>query len=366
MSNTAKAVKVSAVTAKIIPLRFCGIPEQNFKKAKIVFIPVPYDATTSYKAGTRDGPLAILLASFQGLDEPWGEDEWHPAVDDQFFYTIEGLVIPHGSSTKEHLDSVYQFIKKEVVAKNKIPFLLGGEHSLTFSAAKAVFVKEKDFSILHFDAHTDLRDSYGGDPYSHACVLRRSFELGPKISLTSVGVRSADRDVRRYIKNTVQKNTKQKSLHMFYAPLEVLEQKNLLANFSAMEYNGDKYKNRLTGNRSILKGARLLTGQAPEVPFAEIDATLKKKVYITFDLDAFDSSLMPAVGTPQPGGLNWYQATGLLDYVIGRHEIIGMDIVELAPIPGSVAGEFLAAKLAWKMVEGVYDRNSKFKNQSSK
>lgn len=310
-----KNIKSQNVAA-VIPLRFCGIPKQDFTKAKFVFIPVPYDATTSYKAGTRDGPMAILLASFQGLDEPWGEDEWHPAIDDQFFYTVEGLLMPHGSSTKEHLDSVYQFIKKEVVAKNKIPFLLGGEHSLTYPAAKAVFDKEKDFSILHFDAHTDLRDAYGGDPYSHACVLRRSFELGPKISLTSVGIRSADRDIRRYIEKTVQKNTKQKSLNMFYAP---------------------------------------------EVPIEEIDTTLKKKVYITFDLDAFDSSLMPAVGTPQPGGLNWYQATGLLDYVIKRHEIIGMDIVELAPIPGSVASEFLAAKLAWKMVEGVYDK--KFKNK---
>lgn len=304
--------------AGVVPFRFCGIPKQNFKKAKIVFIPVPYDATTSYKAGTRDGPLAILLASFQGLDEPWGEDEWHPAVDDQFFYTIEGLLLPHGSSTKEHLDSVYQFIKKEVVGKNKIPFLLGGEHSLTFPAVKAVFDKEKDFSILHFDAHTDLRDAYGGDPYSHACVLRRSFELGPKISLTCVGIRSADRDVRGYIKKTVQKNTKQKSLNMFYAP---------------------------------------------EVPVEEISATLKQKVYITFDLDAFDSSLMPAVGTPQPGGLNWYQATGLLDYVIKRHEIIGMDIVELAPIPGSVASEFLAAKLAWKMVEAIYEKSSKLESK---
>src|SRR3989344_6210768 len=207
--------------AAVIPLRFCGVPKQDFNKAKIVFIPVPYDATTSYKAGTRDGPLAILLASFQGLDEPWGEGEWHPAVDAQFFYTIEGLVVPHGSSTKEHLDSVYQFIKKEVVAKNKTPFLLGGEHSITYPAVKAVFDKNKDFSILHFDAHTDLRDFYGGAPYSHACVLRRSFELGPKVSLTSVGIRSVDRDARKYIKSIVEKNTKQKSLNMFYAQLEV-------------------------------------------------------------------------------------------------------------------------------------------------
>lgn len=303
--------KIQNRMAEVIPLRFCGMPEQNFQKAKIVFIPVPYDATTSYKAGARDGPLAILLASLQGLDEPWGEDEWHPLVDDKFFYTIEHFVIPQGGSTKEHLESLFYFIAKEVVQKGKTPFLLGGEHSLSYASIKAVYKKHRDFSILHFDAHTDLRDSYCGDPYSHACVLRRSFELGPRVSLTSVGIRSADRDVRRYVHQTVNQNTSRKSLNMFYAP---------------------------------------------EVPLEEIDATLKEKVYITFDLDCFDSSLMPAVGTPQPGGLNWYQATGLLDYVIGRHEIIGMDIVELAPTPGSVAGEFTAAKLAWKMVEGVYDK----------
>lgn len=295
--------------AEVTPLRFCAVPEQDFKKAKVVFVPVPYDSTTTYKAGAREGPLAILLASMQ-LDEPWGESEWHPIVRDQFFYTIEHFVNPVGSSTKEHLESLREFIWKEVVGRGKIPFLLGGEHSLAYASVGAVYRKEKDFSILHFDAHTDLRPSYHGDSYSHSAVLRRCFELGSRVSLTSVGIRSVDRDVRKYIEERTRQNTKTKSLNMFYAP---------------------------------------------EVPVEKIDSTLKEKVYITFDLDVFDHSVMPSVGTPQPGGLTWYPVIDLLEHVIKNHTIIGIDVVELAPIPGMVAPDFAAAKLVWKMVEMVYN-----------
>lgn len=303
--------KAKEILAEAVSLRFCAVPEQNFRKARVVFIPVPYDSTTTYKAGAREGPLAILLASMQ-LDEPWGESEWHPAVREQFFYTIEHFVNPVGGSTKEHLESLREFIFQEVVSKGKLPFLLGGEHSLAYSSVGAVYRREKDFSILHFDAHTDLRPSYHGDPYSHSAVLRRCFELGPKVSLTSVGIRSVDRDVRKYIEERTRLNTKTKSLNMFYAP---------------------------------------------EVPVEKIDSTLKEKVYITFDLDVFDHSVMPSVGTPQPGGLTWYPVIDLLEHVIKNHTIIGMDVVELAPIPGMVAPDFAAAKLVWKMVEGVYDKN---------
>jgi len=305
-----KKSKKQIIPAEVSTLRFCAVQKQDFERARVCLIPVPYDSTTTYKGGTREGPLAILLASMQ-LDEPWGEHEWHPVVDDQFFYTFEHFVMPHGSSTEEHMESFTEFIASEVVSKDKIPFLLGGEHSLAFPNMKAVYRKTKDFSILHFDAHPDLRSEYGGDPYSHSSALRRSFELGPKVSLTSVGIRSVDRDVRKYIEEKTQKNTAQKSLNIFYAP---------------------------------------------EVPVRKIDATLKENVYITFDLDAFDHSLMPSVGTPQPGGLLWYPVIELLEYVIKNHNIIGMDVVELAPIPGMVAPDFAAAKLVWKMVEALYEK----------
>lgn len=308
--------------AELSTLRFCGIPEQNFEKAKVCFIPVPYDSTTTYKGGTREGPLAILLASMQ-LDEPWGESEWHPIVQEQFLYTFEHFVVPHGASTAEHMESLSEFIWNEVVSKNKIPFLLGGEHSLAFPNIKAVHRKIKDFSVLHFDAHPDLRSSYGGDPYSHSSAMRRSFELGQKVSLTSVGIRSVDRDVQKYI---LEKNLRQAS-----ASAEA------------------------TADRQGKPQKSLHIFYAPEVPVKKIGETLKENVYITFDLDAFDHSIMPAVGTPQPGGLQWYPVIELLTHVIKNHNIIGMDVVELAPIPGMVAPDFMAAKLAWKIVEALYE-----------
>ena len=296
------------VKAEVMPLRFAGAPEQDFEKARIALIPAPYDATTTYKSGSREGPLAILTASMQ-LDEPWGESEWHPAVEEQFFYTFEHTLSFHGGSTKEHLASLSRFISEEVVARGKIPFIIGGEHSLSFASVAALYEKHQDFSILHLDAHPDLRSDYHGDPYSHASVMRRSYELGPAVSLSEVGIRSVDRDIKKFIAEEQRKNKEEKSLHVFYAP---------------------------------------------EVPIENIEKTLKKKVYITVDLDVFDHSLMPAVGTPQPGGLHWYQVVGLLEYVIARHDIIGMDVVELAPIPGMVAPDFAAAKLVWKMIEALY------------
>ncbi len=300
--------------AELVATRFAGIPEQDFAKAKVVLIPVGYDATTTYKAGSREGPSAILSASMQ-LDEPWGDYEaWHPACEEKFFYTLEHAVTMYGGSTKAHLDSLTEFIRDHVIKKGKIPFMLGGEHSLAYASIRAVHEKHSDFSILHFDAHTDLRPDYHGDPYSHSAVLRRSFELGSKVSLTSVGIRSVDRDVRKFIADQEKKNSKDKSLNMFYAP---------------------------------------------ELPIEAIEKTLKPKVYITFDLDVFDHSVMPSVGTPQPGGLSWYPVLSLLEYIIASHTIIGADVVELAPIPGFVAPDFAAAKLVWKMIEMVYDREKK-------
>lgn len=311
--SRARSARVASLQrkAEITALRFCGVPEQNFEKAKVCFIPVPYDATTTYKPGARDGALAILTASMQ-LDEPWGEEEWHPAVKDQFFYTFEHFVTPYGASAQEHMESLSEFIRTEVVAHGKVPFILGGEHTISYAGIKSLYESGvKDFSILHFDAHPDLRAMYEGEPFSHSAVMRRSFELGPKVSLTSVGIRSVDQDTKKYIAERTRKNSAQKSLTIFYAP---------------------------------------------DVPVVQIEKTLKENVYITIDLDAFDHGIMPSVGTPQPGGLQWYDVLALLEEVIKHRNIIGMDIVELAPIPGIVAPDFMAAKLAWLMTEMMHKK----------
>lgn len=313
MSDVQKFDASAAVKAEAVALRFAGMPEQDFEKARVVLLPVPYDATTTYKSGSREGPMAILQASMQ-LDEPWGESEWHPAVEEKFFYTFAHALSLHGGSTHEHLASFSRFIAEEVVARGKIPFIIGGEHSLTFASIAALYEKHQDFSILHLDAHPDLRPDFHGDRYSHASVMRRSYELGPRVSLTEVGIRSVDRDIAKYIAEENRKNTTEKSLTIFYAP---------------------------------------------DVPVDEIVKTLKQKVYISIDLDVFDHSVMPAVGTPQPGGLGWYQVLGLAERVIKERDIIGMDVVELAPIPGMIAPDFAAAKLVWKMIEGLYVKHGK-------
>ena len=293
-------------SANLVPFRMFGIPEQDFEKSKVAFLFVPYDATTTWKPGSREGPKAILDASMC-IDEIWGEEEWHPIVEDKFLYTFEGQVSKYGGSTREHLTSFRNFIWENIGKYGKIPFLIGGEHSLSYPNICAVYNNCNDFSILHFDAHPDLRDSYDGDYYSHSTPMRRSFELGHKVSLTSVGIRSIDRDVQRYIANQRKYNNQEKSLNIF-------------------------------GPRGF--------------NLREVEYTLKENVYITVDLDVLDS--MSAVGTPQPDGMNSEEVAQLLQYVITRHNIIGMDVVELSPVANLNAPNALAAKLIWKMVESLY------------
>lgn len=296
-------------------LLFGGGIHQDFKKAGVVLIPVAYEATTSFMAGTKHGPMAILHASRQ-LDELWGEERWHPVMENYFIYTLDEI-IPQGASTKKKLEDVAKHSTwHDILLYDKIPFLLGGEHSLTYACVKALYKKYQDFSILHFDAHPDFRDSLDGDSYSHACPMRRCWELGPKVSITSVGIRSSDRDMFQYIREVQSKNTDKKSLNYFYA-------------------------------ESIWRSG---------MPIAEINRTLKEKVYITFDFDAFDPSVMPSVGTPQPGGLHWYPVADLLRFVIQHHTIIGMDVVEFMPIPGMLYPDVTAAKLVWHMIEALYEK----------
>lgn len=300
---------------------FCGFPNPDFEKAGVVLIPVPFDGTSTGRPGSRYGPKAILDASAQFLDEPWGEEFSHPIFDDGFLYTMEFVQL-WGGSTQEKLHSLYLKIYQDVILKGKTPFLLGGEHSLSYSNLKALYQVVGNFSILHFDAHPDLRHSYHGDLYSHASAMRRSFDsltpLGSaEVSLTLVGIRSIDLDVEQYLSKQLKHNAEMKSLHMF--------------------------------------GARGLSFK----DFERIDQTLKKKVYISFDLDAFDPSIMPAVSTPQPGGLDWYTAKDIVESVIARHEIIGMDVVELTPIGELVHPNVTAAKLVWHMLEAFYLKSKK-------
>jgi agmatinase len=276
---------------------FLGIPESEngLETSRVVVLPVPYERTVSYGVGTRNGPAAILEASHyvelydDELDEevvgvgihtlpPWLPDRMEPDA------CVEGL----------------EGVVSELLAKPRFVLTLGGEHAIATGPIRAHHRRYPDLSILHFDAHGDLRDEYEGDRHSHACAARRFLETGaPSVH---VGIRSISRD-------------------------EVLfaREKGLL----------------IVSNRRL-----------PDVDewMPEALERLTGSVYVTFDVDFFDGSLVPGTGTPEPGGGTWEQALEILRRVATARRIVGADVVEHAPLPGNRAPDFLVAKLCYKLL----------------
>ena len=284
------------------PFNFGAIHKQDFKKAKVVIAPVPYDATSSFKGGMREGPYAIIGNS-RYLDEMLENESGDEMISFKTtdVFTLDEVVVSRNSA-KEAIDGVEAAIYEEIVKYNKIPLMLGGEHSITFGAVKAVSKKYKDLSVLQFDAHTDLIDEYEGSKFSHACVMRRIQDEG--IKTVQIGMRNINTEIDAYIKK--------KKVNIFEAP-------------------------GLPPVEEVLKG-------------------LTENVYLTFDLDAFDPSIMPAVGTPEPGGLLWQETIDFIDEISKHINIVGADVVELMPIPGLHAPDFLAAKLAYKIICSILRR----------
>jgi agmatinase len=279
------------------PFNFGAIHKQDFKKAKVVIAPVPYDSTSSFKGGMREGPYAIIENS-RYLDELLGDESATDLVGVKAtdIFALDEIVISRNSA-KEAIDGVEQAIYEEVVKKGKIPLMLGGEHSITLGAVKAVKKKYKDLSVLQFDAHPDLMNEYEGSKYSHTCVMRRIQE--EKIKTVQIGMRNINTETIDYLR--------EKNIKNFY--------------------------------------------EAPGLPSVdEVLTGLTKNVYLTFDLDALDPSIMPSVGTPEPGGLLWYETINFIEEISKRINIVGADVVELMPIPGLHAPDFLAAKLVYKII----------------
>lgn len=271
------------------PYNFCGSFDMTFEKAKVVVLPVPYDSTTSYRGGARDGPHAIISASrnMELHDLELGCD-----ISGAGIYTLDELEPSMASPEKtiERVENAFGLL----LEKNKFPVMFGGEHSLTLGAARALLKKHPKLSVLQIDAHADLRDGYEDSKFNHACVMRRVREL---CNAVSVGVRSISEEEAEFVRKARPR--------IFYG-----------RSFDA---------------REVLKG-------------------LGNEVYITLDLDALDPSIMPSVGTPEPGGLLFEEVAALVREVGERRRVVGFDIMELAPIPGMVAPDFLAAKMAYKMV----------------
>ncbi len=267
-------------------------PQSTAQDARFHIIPVPMEQTVSYGGGTANGPAEIIAASYQleafdGTSYP-GEQGLHttPAVD------CSGDAPNCLANIRQACLPVYQ--------TGKIPILLGGEHSLTLAPVQVLHHIRQDFGVVQIDAHADLRDSYEGSPHSHACVMRRIHELG--IPIFQIGVRNLCKEEIGY------------------------RAQHHIASLDAREI----YRHGIP--------ADILPESFPE------------NIYLTFDVDGLDASLMPATGTPEPGGLTWWQAIEACQNVAKGRNILGIDIVELAPQPQLHAASYTTAKLTYALM----------------
>jgi agmatinase len=281
-----------------VPNNFLGL-EAKFSRydgARYAILPIPYDSAASYRAGARNGPAAIISASqhVELFDEELGK-EFHKAG----IATLDPIE-PNRSGPRAMHEDLYK-MARGVVRDGKFLIGLGGDHSVSSALVRAAMTKHKKLSVLQIDAHCDLRESFEGTPYSHACVMRRIVDLGAYI--VSVGMRTVDASEHRFMKRTKLQPIMARQCHTD-------------ANWI------DRVLDRLNDD----------------------------PVYVTVDIDGFDPAYAPGTGTPEPGGLDWYQVTALLRRVAAERSIVGADVVEVMPIPGQVVTEFLAARVVYKLI----------------
>jgi agmatinase len=273
----------------------------SFKKSKVVITQVPYDKTATYIKGSRSAPAAIIDASayLERYDDELNLETFKIGIHTQEPLSVETL------TPEEMVQKVY-FTTQEVLKAGKFPVTLGGEHSVSIGAVKAAKEAIPNLSVLHLDAHNDLRNEYFGSAFNHGCAARRICEICPVVQ---VGMRSMSREEKDFL--ATQANGKIKTISVY----DILE----------MPMWKDAATNALSEN-----------------------------VYVTIDLDVFDPAVMPAVGTPEPGGMGWYEMLDLLKDVTKDKKIIGFDVVELCPIKGQVASDFLTAKLVYRLLGYVF------------
>jgi N1-aminopropylagmatine ureohydrolase len=272
----------------------------DFEHARVAILPIPLDRTTSYVAGTRNGPHEILVASSHM--EHWDE-EMEADIHSVGLFTLPEMEFPFAT-----MDEVIEEIRRvatELVSRQKFPVILGGEHSITAPVVAAVAARYPGVSVLQIDAHADLRETFMGSPHNHACAMRRVLEYA---RATQVGIRSLSTEEAAAVPSL--------PTTIFY-------------DFDMRRH--DDWIDRVV-------------------------ASLSETVYITIDCDGFDPAIMPAVGTPEPGGLSWYETLTLLRRVIESRQVVGCDIVELCPLPGNVAPNFLCAKLIYKILSYRFGR----------
>ena len=276
---------------------FLGIDNIFNINERAIVIPFGLEKTVSYGGGTKNGPKEIIKASHQVelYDEEFNCEPFRKIG----IKTIKPFKI--SKNIKIALDQISK-LNEKILSKNLFPLTLGGEHSITPGCIKPFAKKYKNICILHFDAHADLRNSYNNEKYSHASAIRRCLD-NKNISLISFGIRNISKEEIPYLK----KNSKR--IDIFWAK--------------------DKKKWDLKRFKNLIR---------------------KKNVYLTFDVDGFDSSLMPATGTPEPGGLFWDETLEIIKIAAKNSNLVGADINELAPIKGFNSYNFLVAKLAYKIL----------------
>jgi len=261
------------------------------ENSRVVFLPVPYDATSTYVKGSRRAPAAILHASYQleNYDIETAAEPYKVGI-------FTDKPVTENSSPQKMVAAVHNRVSKHL-AGGKFVVTIGGEHSVSIGAIKAHADKYKNLSVLQLDAHSDLRDQYQGSKFNHACVMARVRELCP---IVQVGIRSMD-----------------------ICETKSIERQRIF--FAKDIYNDRSY-------------------------ISKVIDKLADNVYITIDLDVFDPSVMPSTGTPEPGGLLWYDVLTLLKTVCQKKNVAGFDVVELCPNENNKAPDFTAAKLIYKLL----------------
>ncbi|MBS3113497.1 agmatinase [Candidatus Woesearchaeota archaeon] len=276
------------------PDNYAEIPNihSNYMDSKVAILPFPYEKTTCYVKGTEKGPDAIIRASaeMELFDEECGN------IFEIGICTLNPLEV---NNSPESMNGIIYKNIKNLLNDNKFVATLGGEHSITSGIARAFNEKYNELSVLQIDAHADLREDFEGTKHSHACAMKRTMEICP---IVQVGIRSLSFEESEFIK--------EKKLKIFLA-------KDI--------FDNDEW-------------------------FDDAISRLSKNVYITIDLDGLDPSVMPSVGTPEPGGLGYYQVLRFLKKVCNKRNVVGFDVVELCPNENDISSDFTAAKLVYKLI----------------
>lgn len=282
-----------------VPFNFLCLSRKlaAYESARYAVLPIPYDASVSWRGGTKYGPSAVIAASehMENYD-----DELDADYHDVGITTLEPIE-PDVSGPEAMIKRVEQAAGK-ILADGKTLIGLGGEHSVSLGLFRAVQKRHKKVSVLQIDAHTDMRQEYQSSPFSHACVMRRIAETGAKVA--GVAVRSVSAEEWKFIKSR---------------PEQILE----VTGFQVAQ--DDNWLDRILD-------------------------FLGDEVYVTIDIDGFDPSVAPGTGTPEPGGLDWFQGCSLLRAVAEEKRIVGADVVEISPIAGQTVTEHLGARLIYKMI----------------